>query len=109
MRDDALISKVVGCLWPNPEALRRFEIHAKDQKATKVQMIASLSAAQTPSSPAVPHVYMAAVTLDRIRHTASTSQVGGKESRTNCTPPIACLALSSALIAPWVEVEGTVT
>ena len=41
-------------------------------------------------------------------HTASTSIVGGKLSRTSCTPSRACLALSASAMTPCVEVAGTV-
>lgn len=41
-------------------------------------------------------------------HTIFSSISGGNERRTSCTPPTACLALCSALMAPCVEVAGTV-
>eukprot|EP00982_Pelagococcus_subviridis_P008096 30809-Pelagococcus_subviridis.AAC.12 len=40
--------------------------------------------------------------------TFSTSHPGEKLSRTICTPPIACFPLSSARMAPCVDVAGTV-
>merc|ERR1719198_2382322 len=54
------------------------------------------------------YAYRAATLSAQCFPTASMSTVGGKESRTSCTPPTACFALSSSLIAPWVEVAGTV-
>jgi hypothetical protein len=69
---------------------------------------------RVPHSEVVPQVascfeeYTSAMMSAMTRQTACVSIVGGKERRTSCTPPTACLALSSALIAPCVEVAGTV-
>jgi len=54
--------------------------------------------------------------LDMIEDTAwmmhcrapSRSSFGGKERRTSCTPSTDCFDLSTSLIAPWVDVAGTV-
>ena len=57
---------------------------------------------------AFPDEYIFLTASVTIFPTESVLHVGGKDNLVNCTPPMACLALSSALIAPWVDVAGTV-